>query len=271
MLLPIKLLVDAFTHQAFTGNPAAVCLLPTPQPESWMLNVAKEMNLSETAFLLRQADSSFNLRWFTPAVEVDLCGHATLASAHVLWSEGHLPPDAKAQFHTHSGVLTANHREDWIELNFPALPAARATAPRELEQALNLTIETVSQTDLGYLIEVKSEAIVRQLQPDFTILKTIPVHGVIVTSPGTPPFDCISRYFAPRVGINEDPVTGSAHCCLAPYWCDRLGKSELLAYQASARGGIVKVRLAGDRVYLSGQAVTVLRGEMVQRKWYRSW
>lgn len=253
--------VDAFTHKPFTGNPAAVCVLPAPQPESWMQDVAKEMNLSETAFLVPQGND-FNLRWFTPAVEVDLCGHATLASAHVLWTEGHLPLDVEARFYTRSGLLTANWRDGWIELNFPANPVSAIALPEGLEAALGTPIRSVHQNSLGYLVEVESEAQVRQMQPDFARLKSLPVHGVIVTSQGQD-YDFVSRFFAPNYGINEDPVTGSAHCCLGVYWHDRLGKSEFLSYQASARGGVLKVRHMGDRVFLLGQAVTVLRGELL--------
>ena len=258
--------VDAFTDQPFAGNPAAVCLLPAPQSDEWLQNVAREMNLSETAFLLVQEDG-FNLRWFTPAAEVPLCGHATLASAHVLWSEGHMPPDREIRFHSKSGLLTANRRGDWIELNFPVQPMQPVSPPEELLAALGImqpeaVQHRTRQNESDYLIELATEAEVRQLQPDFTRLRALPTRGVIVTSAGQD-YDFVSRYFAPGVGIDEDPVTGYAHCCLAPYWQARLGKSEFLAYQASARGGVVKVRCEGDRVLLGGQAVTVLRGELV--------
>lgn len=255
--------VDAFTDTPFQGNPAAVCVLPEPKSDRWMQQVALEMNLSETAFLVRQADG-FQLRWFTPAVEVDLCGHATLASAHVLWSEGHLPPATEARFHTRSGLLTATQHGDWIQLNFPATPGVAVTAPEELLTALGITARHVVKNQFDYLIEVESEAVVRSMRPDHTRLKALPVRGVIVTSQGDESaFDFVSRFFAPGAGIDEDPVTGSAHCTLAPYWCDRLGKTEFLAYQASARGGVIKVQLEGDRVLLAGQAVTVMRGELV--------
>jgi len=254
--------VDAFTDRPFAGNPAAVCLLPTPREESWMQAVAREMNLSETAFVVPAADG-FDLRWFTPTVEVDLCGHATLASAHVLWELGQLPPQTPARFHTRSGVLTASRRDDWIELDFPAKPAEPAEAPAGLASALGVEVESVGRNQFDYLVEVESEALVRGLRPDFGALRAIPVRGVIVTSRGaSPAYDFVSRFFAPASGIDEDPVTGSAHCCLGPFWGARLGKRDLVAYQASARGGIVRVRLGDDRVYLGGQAVTVLRGEM---------
>jgi PhzF family phenazine biosynthesis protein len=256
--------VDAFTNRPFAGNPAAVCVLPEPREEEWMQAVAREMNLSETAFLDRQADG-FNLRWFTPTVEIALCGHATLASAHVLWEMGHLPPGDDARFHTRSGLLTATRKGDWIELDFPATPAKPAAPPDGLMQALGVEPKFVGKNTFDYLVEVESEEVLRDIRPDFAGLKSLGVRGVIVTSPASSPeYDFVSRFFAPGSGVDEDPVTGSAHCCLSPFWSDRLGKKELMAYQASARGGIVRVRHNGDRVHLGGQAVTVLRGELVE-------
>jgi PhzF family phenazine biosynthesis protein len=254
--------VDAFTSVPFAGNPAAVCVLSEPQDEDWMQKVAREMNLSETAFLLQQEDG-FNLRWFTPAVEVDLCGHATLASAHVLWSEGHLSSDQEARFYTRSGVLTAKRQGDWIELNFPAIASRDVQILPGLIKALNVPIREVYENSVGYLVEVDSEKCVRVVRPKFELLSTLPVQGVIVTSRGDQSgYDFVSRYFAPAIGIDEDPVTGAAHCCLGPFWRDRLNKTEFHAYQASERGGDVKVRCEGDRVVLAGQAVTALRGEL---------
>ena len=255
--------VDAFTDKAFAGNPAAVCLLPAPRDDTWMQSVAREMNLSETAFLVKQKDG-FALRWFTPAVEMDLCGHATLASAHVLWEEGLLQPGEPARFHTRSGLLTAERRADWIELNFPAHPPEPVAAPPDLTRALGIAPNYVGKSGGGdYLVEVESEEAVRASRPNFALLATVPARGVMVTSRAAArEFDFVSRFFAPQSGVNEDPVTGSAHCCLGPFWKDRLGKSEFVAYQASERGGVVRVRLDGDRVLLGGQAVTVLRGEL---------
>lgn len=264
MTIPIYQ-VDAFTGTPFAGNPAAVCMLSEAQDERWMQNVAREMNLSETAFLLKQSDG-YNLRWFTPAVEVELCGHATLASAHTLWEAGYLPQNQQARFHTLSGLLTADRRGAWIEMNFPAKPEEPASVPAGLAEALGVTPTYVGKSQFDYLVEVESEEIVRGLQPDFALLTTIPVRGVIVTSRASAPasdYDFVSRFFGPRVGVNEDPVTGSAHCVLSPYWSKRLGKNELVGYQASPRGGIVQVRLDGGRVWLGGQAVTVLRGELI--------
>jgi PhzF family phenazine biosynthesis protein len=255
--------VDAFTDKPFAGNPAAVCVLPEPADERWMQDVAREMNLSETAFLHRQGDG-FNLRWFTPAVEVDLCGHATLASAHVLWEDGHLKPGEPARFYTRSGLLTAARKGNWIEMDFPAKPEEPATPPPNLIEALGVTPKYVGKNQFDYLVEVESEEIVRRMKPNFTLLETIPLRGVIVTSLATSQgYDFVSRFFAPAAGVNEDPVTGSAHCCLGPFWNKRLNKNEFVAYQASARGGAVRVRVSGDRVYLGGQAVTVLRGELL--------
>lgn len=254
--------VDAFTDKPFAGNPAAVCVLPEPRDARWMQDVAKEMNLSETAFLHREGDV-YNLRWFTPAVEVDLCGHATLASAHVLWEAGYLNPDQPARFSTRSGLLTAERKGEWIELDFPPEREERVTAPSDLGRALGVTPTYVGKNRFDYLVEVDSEETVRSLKPDFALLGEIPARGFIVTSLATTQgFDFVSRFFAPRAGINEDPVTGSAHCCLGPFWGTRLNKNEFVAYQASARGGVVHVRLSGDRVGLGGQAVTVLRGEL---------
>lgn len=255
--------VDAFTDRPFAGNPAAVCILPQPGDDRWMQNVAREMNLSETAFLYKQGDG-FNLRWFTPATEVDLCGHATLASAYILWAFGYLQPDEQAQFYTRSGLLSAKRQGEWIQLNFPAKVATLADASPELIKALGATPKYLGKNNMDYLLELDSEETIRNLQPDFGLLKTLPVRGVIVTSVATTPgYDFVSRFFAPGVGIDEDPVTGSAHCCLGPFWRDRLGKDDFVAHQASARGGVIKVSCRGDRVLLGGQAALVLRGELV--------
>lgn len=254
--------VDAFAHEPYTGNPAAVCLLPEPRDARWMQRVAQEMNLSETAFLHRQEDG-FHLRWFTPAVEVDLCGHATLASAHVLWEEGHLSPQEQARFHTRSGLLTAERHGDWIWLDFPADPPEPVSPPAELVRALGVAPKYVGKGRFAYLVEVDSEETVRAVTPDFALLKEF--LGVIVTSAAASEYDFVSRVFAPGVGIDEDPVTGAAHCCLGPFWKERLGREEFVAYQASARGGVVRVQVSeeGKRVRLGGQAVTVLRGELL--------
>jgi PhzF family phenazine biosynthesis protein len=258
--------VDAFTDKPFSGNPAAVCVLPAARDESWMQLVAREMNLSETAFLVPQNDG-YDLRWFTPTVEVDLCGHATLAGAHVLWETGQLQPDAQARFHTRSGLLTATRRGDLIELNFPARPVTElSTAPAEVVRALGVEPIFAGRTKDDYLIVVHDEATVRNASPDFSMLKRADLRGAIVTARATSAgYDFVSRFFVPGAGIDEDPVTGSAHCVLGPYWQAQLGKDEFAAYQASARGGTVRVRVGGDRVYLGGQAVTVLRGELDER------
>jgi PhzF family phenazine biosynthesis protein len=257
--------VDAFTDQPFRGNPAAVCILPRAAPEEWMRNVAREMNLSETAFLHRVEDA-FALRWFTPAIEVDLCGHATLASAHVLWKQAYLAPHAVARFRTRSGLLTATNAGERIVLDFPAKLAVQAEAPPTLLAALGVTAPVwIGKNQFDYLVEVASEAEVRRLAPDHGRLATLPVRGVIVTSRAESGghFDFVSRFFAPGSGVAEDPVTGSAHCALAPYWRDRLGREALTGFQASARGGMVYVECKGDRVLLGGQAVTVLRATLV--------
>jgi PhzF family phenazine biosynthesis protein len=256
-------IVDAFTDRPFAGNPAAVCLPDRPADSGWMQHVAAEMNLSETAFLTPEADG-FRLRWFTPAVEVNLCGHATLAGAHVLWESGRLSPDTAARFHTRSGLLTATRDPDGITLDFPAESAAPCGPPPGLLDALGADSRSVHRNRMDYLIELDSEAGLRSLRPDFARLATVPVRGVIVTAPSADPaFDFVSRFFAPASGVNEDPVTGSAHCCLGPFWATKLGKDDLIGYQVSQRGGVVRVGVRGQRVRLAGRAVTVLRGELV--------
>ena len=254
--------VDAFTERPFAGNPAAVCLLDEARGVDWMQAVASEMNLSETAFI-RTLDDGFELRWFTPTTEVDLCGHATLASAHTLWTESVVGEELPIRFHTKSGVLTCARNGAIIELDFPATPAHAVEAPPELLEVLNIQASFVGESRFDNFLVVESEQVVRSLAPDFERLRPLTRRGVIVSSiSDDPKFDFASRYFAPGAGIDEDPVTGSAHCCLAPYWGDRLGKSEMIAVQRSARGGVVRVRLNGDRVVLGGQAFTVLRGEL---------
>jgi predicted PhzF superfamily epimerase YddE/YHI9 len=253
--------VDAFTNAPFRGNPAAICVLPRPGDDRWMQSVAREMNLSETAFLHRENDA-WRLRWFTPEVEVDLCGHATLAAAHVMWEDGHVPRDQPARFITRSGTLGAESRGEWIELDFPAEVARPADEPAGLFEALGAR-GSVARNRMDYLVEVADEAVVRGLAPDFTRLKRVATpRGVIVTARAAAPYDFISRFFAPAAGVDEDPVTGSAHCALGPWWAQKLGKTELLAYQASPRGGVVRVTVRGNRMGLAGQAVTVLRGEL---------
>jgi PhzF family phenazine biosynthesis protein len=256
--------VDAFTDRPFAGNPAAVCLMDGPADEIWMQQVAAEMNLSETAFLFPERDG-YRLRWFTPTVEVDLCGHATLASAHVLWEDGHLTADQPARFYTKSGLLTAVKKGAMIEMNFPTHLVTRCEKPPELLEALGVTARFVGKSQTGnYLIEVDSEAVVRGCRPNFNSLARLSRLGVIITSRAADyRYDFVSRFFAPGAGINEDPVTGAAHCSLGPYWSAILDKAELVGYQASSRGGVVRVRAENDRVVLGGQAVTVMHCRML--------
>nr|WP_208414332.1 PhzF family phenazine biosynthesis protein [Paenibacillus castaneae] len=258
-------MVDAFTNIKFKGNPAAVCLLDAPQEEEWMQQVAAEMNQSETAFV-SPGSEGYDLRWFTPTVEMDLCGHATLASAHVLWETGRLDRGEAARFITKSGLLTCSLSGDWIDMDFPSETAEAAIAPEELVQGLGLIPRYVGRNRMDYLVEVDSEDTVRSLRPDYGMLARIPARGVIITSRASraEAYDFVSRAFYPGTGIDEDPVTGSAHCALAPYWAKRLRRDELTGYQASKRGGIVKVKVkaAGERVQLSGQAVTILKGQL---------
>lgn len=254
--------VDAFASKPFEGNPAAVCLLDGPRPDEWMQHVAAEMNLSETAFPLAEGDG-FRLRWFTPTAEVRLCGHATLATSHVLWSEGFLPEDRPARYETLSGRLTATRKGEFIELDFPARPVQPTEPPAGLAEALGVTPRFVGCDVEDVLVLVDDEVQVRGLSPNIPGLACLGARGVMVTAPSArSEYDFVSRFFAPGVGIDEDPVTGSAHCCLAPFWAGRLGRDELVGYQASERGGVVRVRLEGDRVKLAGRAVTVLRGEL---------
>src|SRR5271163_3485763 len=254
--------VDAFTDRPFAGNPAAVGLLPSWKEDGWLQAVAGEMNLSETAFLVKQPDH-FNLRWFAPKVEVDLCGHATLASAHILWQQGQATGD-EIRFSTRSGILKAVRHGDDIELDFPLKPEKEAQAPPGLLQALGVSAKYVGKNQFDYLVEVESEVVLRGITPDFKRLRALPVRGIIVTSRSIEPrFDFVSRFFAPGAGIDEDPVTGSAHCCLGDYWRKQLGKNEFVGFQASARGGVVKVRVAKDRAFLGGKAVTVVKGELL--------
>jgi PhzF family phenazine biosynthesis protein len=253
--------VDAFTDRPFAGNPAAVCLLSSWPQDPWLQAVAGEMNLSETAFLVKQPDH-FDLRWFTPNVEVDLCGHATLASAHILWQQGHAA-GGEIRFSTKSGVLKAMRHGEDIELDFPLKLEQAAEAPPGLLEALGISAKYVGKNQFDYLLEVESEAALRGIAPDFKRLAMVPVRGTIVTSRSADPhFDFVSRFFAPAAGIDEDPVTGSAHCCLGDFWRKRLGKTEFVAFQASARGGVVKVRVAKDRAFLGGKAITVAMGEL---------
>ncbi|HEY7329817.1 MAG TPA: PhzF family phenazine biosynthesis protein [Gemmataceae bacterium] len=261
--MPIPLFhVDAFTDQPFAGNPAAVCLLPAWKEDRWLQAIAGEMNLSETAFLVRKADH-FELRWFTPTIEVDLCGHATLASAHILWQQGQVSGE-EIRFSTRSGILRAMRHGDDIELDFPIKPEDSAQAPPGLLEALGVSAKYVGRNQFDYLVEVDSEATLRAIAPNFKSLADLPVRGIIVTSRAVDSrFDFVSRFFAPGAGIDEDPVTGSAHCCLAYFWRKRLNKTEFVAFQASARGGVVKARVANDRVFLGGKAITIARGEVL--------
>jgi PhzF family phenazine biosynthesis protein len=267
--MPVACLqIDAFSDRPYRGNPAAVCFLEEERDSEWMQAVAAEMNLSETAFV-RPAGDAFDLRWFTPAAEVDLCGHATLATAHALWSEARVADNDEIRFRTRSGVLTATRHGDLIELDFPATAPGPETLAAEdvtaIGNALGVEPDSVARSVFDLLVVVGSENTVRSLQPDFPRLSELASRGVIVTSLSDHPgFDFVSRFFAPAVGVDEDPVTGSAHCCLAPYWGERLGKAEMKAFQASSRGGVVRVRVSGERVLLGGNAVTVFKGELTR-------
>ncbi|MDF9798757.1 PhzF family phenazine biosynthesis protein [Catalinimonas alkaloidigena] len=253
--------IDAFTDKLFGGNPAAICITSAPLEDSLMQQIAIEMNLSETAFLVKK-DKGFHLRWFTPANEVELCGHATLASAYLLWDMGLLSSDETAVFYTLSGELRASKEHDKIVLNFPATPA-QAIAQEEIKALFDTEIKFLGKNDYDYLVVLENVEEVRRLKPDFNRMAEIDCRGIIVSASSThSDYDIISRFFAPACGINEDPVTGSAHCTLAPYWSEILGKKMLKAHQASARGGDLELEYLGERVKLKGKAVAVMQGEL---------
>jgi PhzF family phenazine biosynthesis protein len=264
--------VDAFTARAFAGNPAVVCFPGEPRDADWMQRVAREMHAAATAFVwvsdtgqtpAAPAAGAYTLRWFSPAVELQLCGHGTLSAAHVLWETREVRCEDPVHFQTHSGRLVATRRGDWIELDFPATPDEPAPLPPGLAEALGATPRYVGKSRFDYLVELDSVEAIRGLRPDFARLRAVPARGVIATSQADEPgVDFVSRFFAPSAGIDEDHVTGSAHCCLAPFWSRRLAKKSFVAHQLSSRGGVVKLSLDGDRVRLAGQAVTVMRGEL---------
>jgi len=255
--------VDAFADRLFSGNPAAVCIVTDAIDDHLMQQIAMEMNLSETAFLQKK-DAGFDLRWFTPTTEVDLCGHATLASAHVLWESGLLPKDTTATFHTRSGVLKATHATEGITLDFPAQPPEETDAPPALIDSLNAQPVYAGYNGTDYLFVVEDEDTVLSLTPDFRQMREVDMRGVIVTAPSNNPgIAFMSRFFAPAAGVDEDPVTGSAHCCLGPYWSQQLGKTTMQAHQASRRGGKLQVTLKNNRILLTGNAITVLEGQLL--------
>ncbi len=261
--------VDAFTSQPFTGNPAGVCPLTAAPSAIWMQAVADEMNCAETAFIWPEG-AAWRLRWFTPAVEVDLCGHATLSAAHIAWSEGLAPKDKPISFLTRSGALVATPGPEGVALDFPAKPAKASAMPEGLLAALALApaqVNDVGRSVFDVLIEVADETTLRAIEPNILALKTVQARGVIVTAAADArrDYDFVSRFFAPLVGVDEDHVTGSAHCTLAPHWHQRLKRDTLIGYQASRRGGYVRLRHAGERVFLTGKAVTVIRGELVPK------
>ena len=254
--------VDAFTNRPFKGNPAAVVPLDRWKEDAWLQNVAMEMNLSETVFLVPNAHG-YDLRWFTPTIEVDLCGHATIASSVVLAHLGKLADGSNVAFSTRSGILEAKRKGSLIQLDFPALPSKPCDPPAGLLESLNVKPRYVGRSTFDLLVEVESESVVRGLTPDFKLLATVKCRGLIVTARSDDPhFDFVSRFFAPAVGVDEDPVCGSAHCCLAPYWSERLGKTEMVGHQVSARSGIIFVEVRGDRVMLGGEGVIFASGEI---------
>lgn len=254
--------VDAFTDKLFSGNPAGVCLLEEDLPEETLIGISSEMNLSETAFV-KKTEDGFNLRWFTPKVEVQLCGHATLASSHILWQEGILSPDEEARFHTLSGLLTVTNDNGEYEMDFPAYDVKEVLQNEKLISALGVNPIAFAEAEHHYICELENEEQLRNISPSFETLMGLEKFGTIITSVSSQNgYDFVSRFFAPAKGINEDPVTGSAHCSLGPYWMSKTGKNEFTAYQASERGGTVKIKMKDGRVLLKGRAVTFLEGEL---------
>ncbi len=259
-------IVDAFTAEPFAGNPAAVCLLAEPADAGWMQRLAAEMNLSETAFLVPQGEDRFGLRWFTPEVEVPICGHATIASAHVLYEAGHVDPGARVAFETLSGRHEATREDGWIALRFPRFDAAPEELPAPLAEALGIRPPRCARlvgdpfAEPAWIAQLDDEAAVRACAPDFSNGAGWPGSVIVTARASDEPADFVSRFFAPVAGIPEDPVTGAAHCALAPWWAAQLGRDELVGRQISARGGTVRVRLVDEGVRLAGQAVTVVRG-----------
>ena len=254
--------VDAFTDKPFKGNPAGVCILDNELTEAQMKNIAFEMNLAETAFVQRKGDI-YSLRWFTPDSEVDLCGHATLATSHILWQTGLHDKSKSISYDTRSGILKANRVDGKIELDFPVDLEHPVNIPDELIRTIGVKPVYLGRAKWSYLAELDSEETVRKIKPDFVIMETLEAWGLIITArSSTKEFDFVSRFFAPRKGVPEDPVTGSAHCILGPYWMKKLGKNEMTAFQASKRGGILGVKVDGERVKLTGNAITMLDAKL---------
>jgi len=256
--------VDSFTERPYYGNPAAVVILDKAADEEWMARVAAEMNLSETAFLYSTGKNEYNLRWFTPAEEVDLCGHATLATAHILWEREFVNNSDDISFNTKSGKLICQNNNGLIAMDFPKEAPEESAVPEEVHKGLGVKLLYTGKNRMDYLVEVESEEVLKNLEPDFNLLKRLDSRGVIVTAHSdNPDFDFVSRFFAPALLIDEDPVTGSAHCCLAPYWAKKLNKTEFKAMQVSKRQGVLQVKLKGNRVIISGNAVTVFEGRIL--------
>ncbi len=256
-------IVDSFTEKMFKGNPAAVCIMEENMKDSYLQNIAMEMNLSETAFINKQSDNNYNLRWFTPKEEVNLCGHATLAVMHILLEVGLTDKNSKVEFNTLSGILTAEYRDNFIILDFPGQPLKKSEGDNNLLKAIPFSIKEILEDELSYVVVMNNEEDILNMIPEFDLLNNTRRKEIIVTAlSNNPDYDFVSRFFAPAIGINEDPVTGSAHCYLAPYWGKELNKKNLTGYQASKRGGFVQCSISEDRVLLKGKACTVLRGNI---------
>lgn len=255
-------IVDSFTSKPFSGNPAAIFLLEKEISDELKQKIANEINLSETAFVLQQ-DQNFILRWFTPTKEAGLCGHATLAAAHMLWETGVLNKDEEAVFETRSGILKARKNNDLVEMDFPVEAPFEVECPEGLLKAIDAKPIFVGKNRIDYLAVYESDEFIKKVNPDYGYLKKLDCRGLIISAKSTSDkYDFVSRFFAPNSGIDEDPVTGSAHCCLSPYWSNVFGRKELTGYQASPRGGIVHTKLENDKVVLSGNALTVMKSEI---------
>lgn len=255
--------IDTFTDVAFKGNAAAVCILEKDYDDLVLKNIAMEMNLSETAFLKQVSDNEFNLRWFTPEIEVSLCGHGTLASAHLLWENGMVGKKDVIYFNTLSGTLTSKKKEEWIELDMPKGTLRKSDGDRFLLDSLEISPKHIYEDEIVYLLEFSSEEEIIELKPDFNLLKKARKEEIIVTSiSSNQNYDFVSRFFGPAIGVDEDPVTGSAHCYLAPYWMERLNKNDVLGFQASKRTGYVKCKSKGNRVLIQGKAKMILQGTL---------
>lgn len=255
-------LINAFTEEKFKGNPAAIVFLREIRSEEWMKSLAKELNQPITTFILKENGNNYKLRWFTPTKEIELCGHGTLGAAHIIWSEGFSPLESTINFYTQSGILRTEQSEQQIILRFNIKKSTQTDVSQKLKRAISLPIKGAAWAEDRYILELENQDMVHNVIPNLEAIRELEGPGIIITSRGTEKYDFVSRYFAPKIGINEDYVTGSAHCALASYWSERLNKEEFIAYQDSERGGEIKLKIKGDKVELIGNCVTLLKGHI---------